>query len=301
MILASAGCCQPRRVTAGTAGPHRGAEREAGVLSLWANCNSSPESCPRGGEESLTRTVTAPRDSTLLQDIPRHPPMPSAPFLHEHLPAQRLGSSPRTCRDPMGANLGAPALELLHQPSRGVPGTWGVPTWPPVFAPGPELVWPQPQPGTGAEIRILPPRRDPQPLGWRPPGREEELLDGDKKWPLWPPGASHGHVCRGGNAPWPCAPGGHLQARWGRGAAAAQDPAPLPPPLPPAQPPKANPPGIRGRAAVISWGHQPGATSPCSGAAGRVPPCHPGTSPWRGAPWRRPQNPGVSPRLTSAS
>lgn len=130
--------------------------------------------------------------------------MPSAPFLHEHLPAQRLGSSPKDLQGPHGCKPWCPspepALELLHQPSRGVPGTWGVPTWPPVFAPGPKLVWPQPQPGTGAEIRILPPRRDPQPLGWRPPGREEELLAGDKKWPLWPPGASHGPVPQGGTS-----------------------------------------------------------------------------------------------------
>lgn len=39
MVLASAGRCQPRRVTVGTAGPHRGADREAPVLLLRANCN----------------------------------------------------------------------------------------------------------------------------------------------------------------------------------------------------------------------------------------------------------------------
>lgn len=159
MILASAGRCQPRQVTAGTAGPHRGAEREAGVLSLWANCNSSPESCPRGGEESLTRTVTAPRDSRFSESFtsraqreqegkaasrrdgaaasedepnpaasrsqrtkPTGPPAPccrtspGTPRCHQPLFSTSTslhsawGAPPRTCRDPMGANLGAPAL-----------------------------------------------------------------------------------------------------------------------------------------------------------------------------------------------
>lgn len=127
------------------------------------------------------------------------------------------------------------------------------------------------------------------------------MLDGGKRWLQRPPRASHGRVCRGGNVPRPRAPGGHFQARCGRGAAAVRDPAPLPPPLPPAQPPKANPSGIRGRAAVISRGHQP-----ALGAAGRVPPCHPGTSRpsrWGCSPeegsqlgWMSPESPQFPPK-----